>query len=502
MEAKPPAGKKRSSRLTLSQKVRLGVLAALALYIVVWGFAAWSLLRWGSDIQWVVRANQAVARIERVMSSVEKAETGQRGYLLTGKSSYLADYESGIEETKQTLEGLRSVEGVFPDQHAHVDLIEEQVHVKFSEMAETIELRRAGDFESARRRVLTGHGKAAMDKIRAAIDDTRRESLQLLEQRSKEQQQSAHDALWRMICGLLLTLILARLSWTQLNQAVVTREVTQAALEKSAGELREKTSLLESQNAEILRATQLKSEFLANMSHELRTPLNSITGFSEVLIDEVAGPVNDAQKEYLGEILEGSRHLLHLINDVLDLSKVEAGKMTFRPEVVDLEHSIQETVQMLALMAKQKDIRIDSDVDLDGRHAFLDPARFKQVLFNYLSNALKFTPPKGNITVRVIAEADRWFRLEVEDTGVGIAPKDQQLLFQEFHQLDTSVSKQFQGAGLGLALTKRIVEAQGGRVGVQSQPGVGSIFFALLPRGKAEVMSELSVSGSYPATQR
>jgi signal transduction histidine kinase len=497
--AKSPATKTRSPWLTLSQKVRLGVLTALALYIVVWGFAAWSLIRWGSDIEWVVRANQAVTRIERILSSVEKAETGQRGYLLTGKSNYLSDYQSGVEETNQILSGLPSVEETFPDQHAHLDVIAEQVRVKFTEMAETIELRRAGDFEAARRKVLIGHGKAAMDKIRGAIDDARRESQQLLEQRSTKQQQSAHDAQWRMICGLLLTLILSRLAWTQLNQAVVTREATQAALEKSATELREKTEQLESQNAEILRATQLKSEFLANMSHELRTPLNSITGFSEVLIDGMAGPVNDGQKEYLGEILEGSRHLLHLINDVLDLSKVEAGKMTFRPEVVDLEHSIQETKQMLALMAKQKDIDIKSEVDSEGRHAFLDPARFKQVLFNYLSNALKFTPQRGNITVRVIAEADRFFRLEVEDTGVGIAPKDQQLLFQEFHQVDTSLSKQFQGAGLGLALTKRIVEAQGGRVGVQSQPGVGSVFFALLPRGKAEVMSELASTGAYPA---
>jgi signal transduction histidine kinase len=153
-------------------------------------------------------------------------------------------------------------------------------------------------------------------------------------------------------------------------------------------------------------------------------------------------------------------------------------------------------------MAKQKEIQIRPEVEPDGRHAFLDPARFKQVLFNYLSNALKFTPAKGKITVRVIAEADRWFRLEVEDTGIGIAPKDQQLLFQEFHQLDTSLSKQFQGAGLGLALTKRIVEAQGGRVGVESQPGVGSVFFALLPRGKTELVSELSSAGAYPASGR
>jgi signal transduction histidine kinase len=290
-----------------------------------------------------------------------------------------------------------------------------------------------------------------------------------------------------LLCGAILSLIMARLAWTRLIHAVQSREETQAELQKSAAELREKTEQLESQNAEILRATQLKSEFLANMSHELRTPLNSITGFSEVLIDGIPGELNETQREYMQEILEGSRHLLHLINDVLDLAKVESGKMTFRPEVVDLEQSIHETIQMLALMAQQKQIDIRPEVDRDGRYAFLDAARFKQVLFNFLSNALKFTLPKGKITVRVLAEADRFFRLEVEDSGIGISAADQQHLFQEFHQLDAGVAKQYQGAGLGLALTKRIVEAQGGRVGVDSEVGVGSTFFALLPRERAEV---------------
>ena len=489
--------------LTLRQKIRLGFFTGLALYMVVLIFAAWSFIHWRRDIDSAVRAHQTVAQIERVLSSIENAEAGQRGYLLTGKQSYLADYEAGVRDTKQILSELRSMEDTFPGQGTQLDLIEEQVQIKFSELAETIQLRRHGDFEAARQRVLNGRGKAVMDKIRAAVDEMRRNSDELLEKRSQEQQQTARDAQWRLMCGSLLSLILARLAWSRLDHAVASREVTQAEFQKSAVELREKTALLEGQNAEILRATQLKSEFLANMSHELRTPLNSITGFSEVLIDGIPGPVNEAQREYLGEILGGARHLLHLINDVLDLSKVEAGKMTFRPEPVDLEQSVQDTVQMLKFMAVQKQIQIRSEIDPDGRYAYLDPARFKQVLFNYLSNALKFTLPNGKITVRVPAEAETWFRLEVQDTGIGIAEKDQAHLFQEFHQLDTSVAKQFQGAGLGLALTKRIVEAQGGRVGLTSEPGVGSTFFAILPRGKPETRNEApSMAGAYPASGR
>jgi signal transduction histidine kinase len=501
MPAKPQSAKKARLALALPQKIRIGFSIGIALYVVVWGFATWSLVQWGRDINSVVGANQALTQIERVLSGIENAETGQRGYLLTGKPSDLADYQGGVQDTKQILSELRSTQDIFPSLQTHLDAIEEQVRIKFSEMAKSIELRRTGDFEGARKSVLTGRGKTAMDKIRADINETRRDSYQILERRSGQQRDRARETLWRFICGAILSLILARLAWARLYQAVHSREITQTALEKSAEELREKTALLESQNAEILRATQLKSEFLANMSHELRTPLNSITGFSEVLIDGVAGPVNVEQREYLGEILEGSRHLLHLINDVLDLAKVESGKMTFRPEVVDLEHSIQGTMQMLELMAQQKQIQIRREIDRDGRFAFLDEARFKQVLFNFLSNALKFTPSKGRITVRVIAEAERWFRLEVQDTGIGISQKDQQLLFQEFHQLDAGVAKQFQGAGLGLALTKRIVEAQGGRVGVSSEVGVGSTFFALLPRGKAELDQMLASPASHAASK-
>lgn len=491
------------ARLTLPQKIRIGFSIGIALYVVVWGVATWSLVLWGRDINSVLEANQVLTKIERVLSSVENAETGQRGYLLTGKPGYLADYQGGVRDTRQILSELRASQDIFPSLRSHLDLIEELVRVKFSEMAETIELRRTGDFEAARKSVLTGRGKAAMDKIRTAINETRRDSYQVVEIRSGQQKERSREAQWRFVCGALLSLILARLAWKRLYQAVQSREVTQTALEKSALELREKTSQLESQNAEILRATQLKSEFLANMSHELRTPLNSITGFSEVLIDGVAGPVNESQREYLGEILEGSRHLLHLINDVLDLAKVESGKMTFHPEVVDLERSILSTVQMLELMARQKQIQIGREIDPEGRFAFLDDARFKQVLFNFLSNALKFTPSKGSITVRVLAEADRWFRLEVQDTGIGISEQDQSLLFQEFHQLDAGVAKQFQGAGLGLALTKRIVEAQGGRVGVVSEVGAGSTFFALLPRGKTQVEVMLaSTTGAYQASPR
>ncbi len=247
-------------------------------------------------------------------------------------------------------------------------------------------------------------------------------------------------------------------------------------------EIRSRAIELELQNRRIQEANRLKSEFLANMSHELRTPLNAIIGFGELLYDGNVDPASPQHKEFLGDILTSGRHLLQLINDVLDLAKVEAGKLDFRPETLDLRKVLEEVVSITRTLASAKRIVVRLDVADDLGPIVLDPARLKQVAFNYLSNALKFTPDGGNVTVRVAPEGDSAFRLEIEDSGVGIAQKDLGSLFVDFHQLDAGSSKRHQGTGLGLALTRRLVEAQGGAVGVRSAPGAGSVFHATLPR--------------------
>jgi PAS domain S-box-containing protein len=228
-------------------------------------------------------------------------------------------------------------------------------------------------------------------------------------------------------------------------------------------------------------ANRLKTEFLANMSHELRTPLNGIIGFAELMHAGKTGPMAPVHKEYLGDILTSARHLLQLINDVLDLSRVESGKMEFHPEPVRLAALIDEVRNIVRSLGAQKRIQVESVVAPDFE-VVADPGRLKQVLYNYLSNALKFTPEGGHVTVRALAADEGTFRLEVEDTGIGIKPEDLGRLFVEFQQLDASTAKHYPGTGLGLVLTKRIVESQGGQVGVRSVPGQGSAFYALLPR--------------------
>jgi PAS domain S-box-containing protein len=268
-----------------------------------------------------------------------------------------------------------------------------------------------------------------------------------------------------------------------IDQGVVFAVVTDITERKDLDDkLRSQNAALEEQNYRVNESSRLKSEFLANMSHELRSPLNGIIGFAELLYDGKLTPLPERPREFLGRIHSSATHLLQLINGVLDLSKVEAGRLEFCPERVSMTSVIKEVMGILGTLAAEKQIRMETVVDDSVETVFADAGRLKQILYNYLSNALKFTGAGGRVVVRLKGEGASEFRLEVSDTGVGISEKDIARLFVEFQQLDATKAKRYQGTGLGLALTKRIVEAQGGRVGVESELGQGSTFFAVLPR--------------------
>ena len=233
-------------------------------------------------------------------------------------------------------------------------------------------------------------------------------------------------------------------------------------------------------------ANRLKSEFLANMSHELRTPLNGIIGFSEFLIDEKPGAINAKQKEYLGDILTSGKHLLQLINDVLDLSKVEAGKMELFPEEFTVAEAVAEVYSVVSSMAMKKRIVVRHNIATAIDQVLLDRQKFIQVLYNLLSNAVKFTNDGGRVFVDIELRDqgehhEQQLRLLVRDTGIGIRTEDLGKLFVEFQQLDSSTARRYQGTGLGLALTKKIIEFQGGEIAVTSEFGSGSTFEVLLP---------------------
>lgn len=255
----------------------------------------------------------------------------------------------------------------------------------------------------------------------------------------------------------------------------------------------ERTEELKKINRELERANQLKGRFIANMSHELRTPLNSIIGFSDILLEKTFGDINETQERYIRNIYSSGNHLLELINNVLDIAKIEAGRYEMTYETFLVENAIDEVINIMKSLAENKSIDIKVSIDEGISSITADRVKLKQVLYNLLSNAIKFTPEGGMVGVDVYKEINvegrypwampglEFVKFSIWDTGIGISPEDNEKIFDEFEQANSTFSRKYGGAGLGLALTKKLVELHGGNITVESIPGEGSTFSFLIP---------------------
>ena len=273
----------------------------------------------------------------------------------------------------------------------------------------------------------------------------------------------------------------------ELEQRVQARTAQLAAANKE----------LELRNREVEHATKLKSKFLASMSHELRTPLNAIVGFSDLLAEGVPGELNPKQKRFVNHIKQGSAHLLQLINDILDLSKIEAGQLELHCEYFHVKDALPEVLSTIRPLAMAKNIQVEHMLEID-RPAYADRVRFKQILYNLLSNAVKFTPQDGRISIACAEDKD-FVSISVTDTGIGIRAEDQAVVFEEFRQVEAGKESIQEGTGLGLAITKRLVEQQGGKISLVSELGRGSRFSFTLPAGtKAKTSATDAVSATAP----
>ena len=316
----------------------------------------------------------------------------------------------------------------------------------------------------------------------------------LLSARLVDTRTDARILLGTLVAGLGLSFTLLLLVYYYLATQIVRRRRSEEEIlrlnfdlerriaERTA-ELTAINAELESRNREIERANRLKSEFLARMSHELRTPMNAIMGFSDLLAEEAEGPLSDAYKTFVRHIRNGASHLLALINDVLDLSKIEAGRIELRPEEFRAADALEEVLPVIRPLAEVKRIRIDSQLD-ENTLILADRTRFKQILYNLLSNAVKFTPEGGRVWIEAVP-GDGRLSLTVGDTGMGIPQAEQQAVFEEFYQVGTTTKGVKEGTGLGLAITKRLVELHGGEIEVVSEPGQGSRFTFTLPAAGA-----------------
>jgi len=242
---------------------------------------------------------------------------------------------------------------------------------------------------------------------------------------------------------------------------------------------------VEERTAELVRASRIKDEFLANMSHELRTPLSGILGGAELLLEGVYKPLNEKQRKTLKIIHASGKYLLELINDILDLARIESGKFEIHPEVVDAHEICQSSLDVITQLADKKSIVIEYAPSPNAVTIFVDPKRLKQILINLLNNAVKFTPAKGTVKLEVQADVKTsLMRFSITDTGIGIRPEDLQKIFDPFVQVDSSSSRQYEGSGLGLALVKKLVDLHSGKLEVQSEIDKGSCFSFTLPWGQ------------------
>ncbi len=401
-----------------------------------------------------ITTRELVGDLRSTLRLMDEAETGQRGYLLTAQDSYLSPYTDAVQKLPRAITRLqvnRESQAYWPQINELTRLIAD----KLSELKQTIELRRTAGLPAALAIVQTDRGKQTMDKIRALIMNLEEGVDADANAQSREITNRARYAALLTSAASMTLFALFTLAGLQLRRQ---REVAEAA-------------------------NRAKSVFLASMSHELRTPLNAIIGYSEMLVEEAEDAAQNTLIPDLTKIQLAGKHLLMLINSVLDLSKIEAGKMDLYVEAFCVSTLVEEVASVVRPLAEKNGNRLTLQIDPHIGSVHSDQTKLRQTLYNLLSNACKFTQ-NGNITFAARREQDKIQEsvvFTVLDTGIGMTSAQIQRSFQPFTQADSSTSRRFGGTGLGLAISQRFVQMLGGSLSVESWPKAGSTFTVRIP---------------------
>jgi signal transduction histidine kinase len=478
--------------MTVRQKIAIA-LASAVLTLLVGVTALVVVLRLRGAIAAVDHTNAVIRHLDGVLAALADAETGQRGYIITGDSAYLEPYHGGRAMADAHLAALRGLVASDTQQLRRVDSLQALEQRKIGEMDETVAVR-ASSAADAAARVRSGVGKAIMDSTRRLAGRTSLIERHRLAERDEIRLEIRTLALGVIVIGTFAAFLLAFLANRSIRRDVIAQQHTQeqlehqsklmqeqqVELEQAMEQLRETTTQAEEARDAAEVANRAKNDFLAVMSHELRTPLNAIVGYAELLHDGVAGPVNETQREQLDRVQLSARHLVELVDEILSFSRIEAGHDNIRPAPVELAEVTREAGALVEPVATAKGLRFKVDTPNECITFASDAAKVRQVLVNLLSNAIKFTD-EGEITLASHAEDGRVV-FEVGDTGIGIAPEHQERVFETFWQVDQSATRRAGGAGLGLSVSRRLARALGGDLSVESALGKGSRFRFWVPR--------------------
>ncbi len=467
---------------------------------------------------WVDHTNEVIHLSTELLGAMKDAETGQRGYLLTNNENYLVPYFAGIETTRVKLYELKKETADNPTQQSRLSTLETLVEDKFDELQETVDLQLEGQSQFALDIVNTNLGKQLMDEIRLTVANFVTEEKRLLKIRIERYEQSITRSRYLTIAAsasiLIVVLVTAVFVRTKVIKPItrltknaqefgvgnVDRfinidagnelEILSKAFQSMAKDIKQSMYDLEQAKEDSERANSAKSLFLANMSHEVRTPLNGIYGNLQ-LLQQLSFEAE--QKEMINNSLLSCRTLLTIINDILDFSKIEAGQLSIEKVSFSFEKIVHQVMSELEPIARDKQISIRSIANNTYCEGWLgDPVRIKQILLNLASNAVKFTDT-GTIEIRYncyISNKGTKLSIEVRDTGIGMSERALERLFERFEQADASTTRKFGGTGLGMSITKALVELMEGNISVKSKIGEGSQFLVTIPMTKVQLTSD------------
>jgi signal transduction histidine kinase/ActR/RegA family two-component response regulator len=419
---------------------------------------------------WVAHTHQVLERLAGLLSSIQDIETGYRGFVLAGDERFLAPYESGLAEAPAELAAIATLTKDNPAQQRRIARLTTLVGQTLSFADHVVRLRRNVGAEAASQRAANDEGTRLMEEIRGLMREMRGEEQRLLVERQMIARRSFNRLTVVMVLGVIGAILVTGLAGWMVSRDSTARRESERALRESEARWRLAKDAAEAAN-------RAKSEFLANMSHEIRTPMNGIIGMTDLVLDT---ELTIDQRQSLGIVKSSADALLTLINDILDLSRLEAGKLDLSPVDFTIRQTIQDTTNTVALRAQQKGLALIVDVDAAVPLMVRgDPGRLRQILVNLLGNAVKFTE-RGQVTLRVTNETatshDVGLHFSVKDTGVGIPRERLQHVFEAFTQADGSVTRTYGGTGLGLTIAAQLAQLMGGRLWVDSEAGQGSTF--------------------------